>query len=329
MVTMHADPLFLPAATFFRDLQTRIVAALEALDGGTFLRDEWTRDDEANDADPTGKAPILKGFGRTCVLEDGAVLEKAGVAFSQVHGRYSEAFAASMPGEGQDFCATGVSLVLHPRNPYVPTVHMNYRRLSRGSWSDRPAEEASVTGWFGGGLDLTPYYFDAEDAHHFHTTNRQVCQPFSDLVDWRQLVRDCDRYFLLPHRGERRGLGGMFFDHLEQRPERSFEFVQAAANSFLSTWLPLAERHRDQPYGETQRDWQLVRRGRYVEFNLIHDRGTLYGLKTGGRTESILMSLPRLVSWRYDFRPEPGSPEAQLLDIVQQGYVPQGLDGGL
>jgi coproporphyrinogen III oxidase len=310
---MHTDPLFLPASSRFQALQEGIVTALERLDGGTFRRDDWTRAGEQ-----VGDGPALHGFGRTCVLEDGPVLEKAGVAFSQIRGRYSEAFAASMPGEGLEFCATGISIVLHPRNPFVPTIHMNYRRLSRGSH-----------GWFGGGADLTPYYFDPDDAAHFHATHRAVCDQHRHVADWPRLVRDCDRYFTIPHRGERRGLGGLFFDHGTEDPEAMFAFVQAAGDAFLPAWLPLAERHKDHPYGERERNWQLVRRGRYVEFNLIHDRGTIYGLKTGGRIESILMSLPRLVSWQYDFRTEPGSPEQALLDVVRAGYVPEGLVGGL
>jgi coproporphyrinogen III oxidase len=311
---MATDPHFETAALFFQDLQDRIVAALERLDGGRFRHDDWTRDE----GEPAG--PVLGGFGRTRVLEGGAVLEKAGVNFSQVHGKFSEAFAATMPGAGLDFMATGISLVLHPRNPYVPTVHMNYRRLARGDASG----DGGWHGWFGGGADLTPYYFDPQDAQHFHDVHRRVCDRFSDIADWSELVAACDRYFQLPHRGERRGIGGIFFDHRGEQPDRTFAFARAAGDAFLDAWLPIAVRHRDDAYGERERAWQLVRRGRYVEFNLIQDRGTLFGLKTGGRIESILMSLPPLASWQYGLTPTPGSPEAELLAVLRAGYRPEG-----
>ncbi len=297
---MHDDPHFAPAAAGFQALQDRICAALEGLDGTAFRHDDWTRDDAE-----------LRGFGRTRVLEGGAVLEKAGVNFSQVHGEFSEAFAATMPGAGRAFVATGISLVLHPRSPHIPTVHMNYRRLSRGN-----------VGWFGGGADLTPYYLDLTDVRHFHRVHRDVCRSYADVVDWPTLVRDCDRYFVLPHRGERRGVGGLFFDHWGEVPERMAEFVAAAGNAFLDAWLPIAQRHLADGYGERERAWQLARRGRYVEFNLVHDRGTLFGLKTGGRIESVLMSLPPLAAWPYDPHVAPDSREAELLRMVRAGYDP-------
>ena len=302
--SLATDPLFDPAVAHFVALQDRIMAALEAFDGKTFLHDDWTRDDHNHDEN----SPVLDGWGRTRVLENGHFFEKAGVNFSCVHGRFTPGFAATMPGDGLEFHATGVSLVLHPRNPHVPTVHMNYRRLSRGG-----------SGWFGGGADLTPYYFDAQDAVHFHRTHRQACETFEDIVDWPKLKQACDAYFFLPHRSEQRGIGGIFFDHLSQQPERTWQFVQSAADAFLPAYLPIAARHRDEAVTEAQRQWQLIRRGRYVEFNLVHDRGTLFGLKTNGRIESILMSLPNLVAWQYNHQPDVGSPEARLLRVLRQG----------
>ena len=304
---MIADPLFNDAVAYFKHLQDRIVAALERLDGGTFRRDDWTREEPAADG------PALGGYGRTRVLDGGRVLERAGVNFSHVHGRFSPQFAATMPGEGLEFRAAGISLVLHPRNPFAPTVHMNYRRLARESG-----------GWFGGGADLTPSYFNRSDAQHFHGTYRQACAPFADVVDWSALKAECDRYFFIPHRQEARGVGGIFFDHRHENPARMFEFVQAAGDAFLPSWLPIAEQHIDAPFTDTQRQWQLLRRGRYVEFNLVVDRGTIFGLKTGGRIESILMSLPAEARWAYDVRPEPGSPEAEMQQVLRTGFEPDG-----
>jgi coproporphyrinogen III oxidase len=188
----------------------------------------------------------------------------------------------------------------------VPIVHLNYRRLARGA-----------TAWFGGGADLTPCYLDPQDVQHFHETHRRVCEQHARVADWPTLHRDCDAYFYLPHRGERRGVGGLFFDHMAANPEEMFAFVKAVGDAFLPAWLPIAQRHRDDPYGDRERQWQLVRRGRYVEFNLVHDRGTVFGLRTGGRIESILMSMPPLAAWGYDLQPEPGSPEA----VMQQALV--------
>ena len=310
---MVTDPHFAPACAYFQALQDRITTALEALDGsGRFVRDDWQRDPPGSRPDGSGTdSPILGGFGRTRVLEGGALLEKAGVNYSEVHGRFSEAFAATMPGDGLEFVAAGISLVLHPCSPWIPTVHMNYRRLARGA-----------TGWFGGGADLTPAYFDVGDARHFHAVHQAACAPFGDVVDHAELKAACDRYFFLPHRGETRGVGGIFFDQRLDAPERVFAFVQAAGNALLDAWLPIAERHRDRPWSERERQWQLLRRGRYVEFNLVHDRGTLFGLRTGGRIESILMSLPPLAAWHYDVRPEPGTPEAELVAVLKHGFAP-------
>jgi coproporphyrinogen III oxidase len=279
------------AAAYFRDLQDRICRGLEALDGpGRFGEDLWDR--------PGG------GGGRTRVLADGALFEKAGVNYSEVFGEMSEEFAKLVPGEGRGFYATGVSLVLHPRSPRVPTVHANFRHIAKG-------ERA----WFGGGADLTPYYPVREDVVHFHRTWKAVCDRHAGVADHRRMKEECDRYFHLPHRGEARGVGGIFFDYLGGDLDAVFDFVRDAGDHFLDSYVPIAERRRDEPYGEREREWQLFRRGRYVEFNLLYDRGTLFGLKTGGRTESILMSLPPMVKWGYDVRPEPGSPEAELVEV--------------
>jgi coproporphyrinogen III oxidase len=291
---MHAaDERGASARGYFKDLQDRICAAVTALDGaGPFREDPWTR--------------AGGGGGRTRVLADGGVFEKAGVNYSEVFGQFSEEFAAQIPGEGRDFTATGISLVLHPRNPLVPTVHANFRYLTRGSkW------------WFGGGADLTPYYPFRADVIHFHQTWQGVCTRHGPPVDYRRFKKWCDDYFFLAHRGEARGVGGIFFDYLEGDFDRLLAFVQDAGNAFEDAYLPIARRHRDDPYTEAQRAWQEFRRGRYVEFNLIYDRGTLFGLKTGGRTESILMSLPPVVRWRYDYQPAPGSPEAELYDYLK------------
>jgi coproporphyrinogen III oxidase len=300
------------AANFFRSLQDDIVAALERADGDKFRQDEWDR--------PGG------GGGRSRVLADGGLFEKAGVNFSDVHGELRPEMAASLPGDGLRFRATGVSLVLHPRNPRVPTMHANVRHLERGSVS-----------WFGGGTDLTPYYVVPEDAVHFHRTLRDVCVQF-DAGFYPRFKRWCDDYFYLPHRQEPRGVGGVFFDYLGAGAEKTarqprdpalaapapveadgvrlFSFVRALGAAIMPAYLPIVERRRNEPFGEPERRWQLLRRGRYVEFNLIYDRGTLFGLKTDGRVESILMSLPPEVRWEYGFAPEPGSPEAASLAAI-------------
>jgi len=279
------------ASAYFRSLQDRICTALEQADGAVrFREDLWERQGG--------------GGGRTRVLEDGAVFEKAGVNFSDVDGQFSEEFARQIPGEGRSFTATGISLVLHPRNPYVPTVHANFRFLSKGFKS-----------WFGGGADLTPYYAFREDVVHFHRVWKQVCTRHGSPVDYASFKKWCDDYFFLAHRNEPRGVGGIFFDYLEGDLESIFRFVQDCGNHFLEAYLPIVERRKSLPYGERERAFQEHRRGRYVEFNLIYDRGTLFGLKTGGRTESILMSLPPMVRWHYDYQSERGSREAELLDV--------------
>ncbi len=275
------------------DLQDQIIAGLEQLDGtGTFGRDPWER--------PGG------GGGLTRVIADGDLIEKGGVNVSAVHGELSEAFAGSLPGSGRTFFATGVSLVIHPRSPHIPTVHANFRFIEHGDKS-----------WCGGGADLTPYYFHAADKQHFHDVWRSACDRHPDVADYERFASWCDRYFYLPHRGERRGVGGIFFDYVPAS-DAALDFLADAGGSFLEAYVPLAEKHRATPVTPAEREWQLHRRGRYVEFNLIHDRGTTFGLKTGGRTESILMSLPPLVKWSYAHEPAPGTPEARLLAEVTQ-----------
>ena len=270
-------------------LQDRIVAALEALDGGRFSTDRWQRAEG--------------GGGVTRMLEDGAVYERAGVNVSRVHGASLPASAtASRPQlAGRAYEAMGLSLVLHPRNPYCPTVHMNTRFFSAGE-----------TWWFGGGMDLTPYYGFVEDARHFHATCRDALAPFGADY-YPRYKRWCDEYFRLRHRGEPRGVGGIFYDDLADRDfDFSFALARSVAEHFLPAYMPILERRRGAPYGERERDFQAYRRGRYVEFNLVYDRGTLFGLQSGGRTESILMSLPPRAAWRYDWQPAPGSPEEAL-----------------
>ncbi|HYS83172.1 MAG TPA: oxygen-dependent coproporphyrinogen oxidase [Anaeromyxobacteraceae bacterium] len=274
-------------------LQEEICATLERLDGvARFGRDAWDR--------PGG------GGGVTRILQDGAVLEKAGVSFSDVYGELPEAFAHRLSGEGRSFAAVGLSLVLHPRSPLVPTSHANVRFIVQGGKA-----------WFGGGADLTPYYLFEEDAAHFHRVLRAACDRH-DPAYYPRFKERCDRYFHLPHRGEARGVGGIFFEDMGGDPLRELAFAKDFAASFLSAWLPIAERRRGLPYGEAQRAWQEIRRGRYVEFNLLHDRGTVFGLETGGRTESILMSLPPRVRWVYDHRPAEGSEEERLLEVLRK-----------
>lgn len=288
--------LFDRAAELFQGLQTEICNALAEEDGqGRFSSDQWTREGG--------------GGGVSRVLQEGTVFEKGGVNWSRVEGELPEDFASQIPGEGRSFRATGVSLVIHPRSPMLPTTHANFRFLEKGDKC-----------WFGGGADLTPYYLFREDAVHFHRTLEQACSRHAPIGDYPRFKKWCDEYFYLPHRGETRGVGGIFFDYLQAtgddpkaEHERIFAFVRDVGRAFLPAYLPIVQRRRDMPYGDAERAWQLIRRGRYVEFNLIHDRGTVFGLKTGGRIESILMSLPPLVRWEYDVRPEPGSREAELV----------------
>ena len=279
---------------FLINLQDNIVKGLEQIDGKTFKRDRWDR--------PEG------GGGMSSVIEEGNVLERGGVNFSHVYGAGLPASATAARPElaGRSFEAMGVSLVLHPRNPYAPTVHMNVR------FFEASKEGAEPVWWFGGGMALTPYYGYAEDAIHFHQSCKNALQPFGDDC-YPRLKKWCDEYFYLKHRKEPRGIGGVFFDDLNQ-PDFStcFNLTQRVGEHFLAAYLPILERRKDTSYGDRERDFQAYRRGRYVEFNLVWDRGTLFGLQTGGRTESILMSLPPIVKWRYDWKPVAGSAEDKL-----------------
>lgn len=280
---------------WLRRIHDRMTVELEALDGGaTFRRDPWER--------PGG------GGGESRVLEDGALFEKAGINFSRVSGEALPPSASARRPElaGRSFVAMGVSMVLHPRNPYVPTSHGNWRFFV----AETPGEDP--VWWFGGGLDMTPYYGFREDAVHWHRAARAACADFGEDV-YPRFKKWCDEYFYLRHRQEPRGIGGLFYDDLAQWGfERCFAFSRSVADHYLPAYAPIVERRRHTPYGERERQFQLYRRGRYVEFNLVYDRGTLFGLQSGGRTESILVSLPPLVSWRYDFSPETGSPEEAL-----------------
>jgi coproporphyrinogen III oxidase len=297
-------------AQYFMELQDRITAAFEAADGvARFKEDAWQR--------PGG------GGGRTRVISDGALFEKGGVNFSDVQGELRPEMQRALPGEGAKFRATGVSMVLHPKNPRVPTMHANVRHIQRGS-----------AGWFGGGTDLTPYYVVPADATHFHKTLRAACDAHDDSF-FRRFKKWCDDYFFLPHRQEPRGVGGIFYDYLgagaeatagqaapeppspkEADQEAMFAFTRAIGDAILPAYLPIVERRRNDAYGDRERRWQLLRRGRYVEFNLLYDRGTVFGLKTDGRVESILMSLPPETRWEYGFAPEPNTPEAASLAAI-------------
>ncbi len=294
-----------PIATahdYFLDLQTRIVAALEAAEGQRFASDHWRREEG--------------GGGISRYLEGGALLERAGVLFSHVQGKTLPPSASAHRRElaGRPWEAMGVSLVLHPRNPHVPTTHMNVRLFVAHA---QPGSGEDDVFWFGGGMDLTPTYPVEEDAVHFHTVCRQAVAPFGD-DKYPAYKTWCDQYFYLKHRDETRGVGGLFFDDVSAPDfHQSFAMTQSVGDHFLPAWLPIAQRRRDTPYGERERDFQAVRRGRYVEFNLVFDRGTLFGLQSGGRTESILLSMPPTASWRYRWQPEPDSPEARLAAFLR------------
>ena len=282
--------------TYLLGLQERISSTLGALDGQAFQEDSWVRAEG--------------GGGRSRVLAGGELFEQAGVNFSDVTGhRLPPAATAKRPElEGCSFRAMGVSLVIHPQNPYVPTSHANVRFFL----ASRP--DAPPVWWFGGGFDLTPYYGFDDDARHWHQTAADACAPFGEAV-YPEYKRWCDEYFFLRHRNEQRGIGGLFFDDLNEWGfDQSFAFMKSVGDSYLPAYVPIVNRRRAQVFGERERDFQLYRRGRYVEFNLVYDRGTLFGLQTGGRTESILMSLPPNVRWRYNWQPEPGTPEAALYE---------------
>ena len=290
------SPFARDVAARMQGLQDRITTGLETLaGGGRFHEDRW---DYARG----------KGGGRTRVIEGDAVFEKGGVNWSAIEGAELPAAAlARIPAAGgAGFFATGVSLVIHPQNPHVPTIHMNVRYV-----------EAGQQAWFGGGIDLTPNYPDRATAIGFHRGLQQVCEPFGPTV-YAEAKAACDRYFSLPHRGEMRGIGGIFFDHLRDDPARNLAFSMAVGDAFLDLYSPIVRRCRDLPWGPQERNWQLLRRGRYVEFNLLWDRGTRFGIESGGRSESILMSLPAEARWSYDFTPPQGSPEAELVEQFLQ-----------
>ncbi|OIN93673.1 MAG: coproporphyrinogen III oxidase [Comamonadaceae bacterium CG1_02_60_18] len=296
-------------SAYLRGLQQRITQAVSDLDGTAFLTDAWEK--------PAGEP--LQGRGITQMLEGGPVFERAGCGFSHVRGPRLPPSATQHRPElaGAPFEAMGVSLVFHPCNPYVPTVHMNVRMISA-----RTQDGAEVC-WFGGGMDLTPYYGFEDDAVHFHQSCRATLQPFGD-DKYPRFKKWCDEYFFLKHRNEPRGVGGVFFDDFAELGfERNLAMMQAVGDSFLGAYLPIVLRRKDTAYSQRERDFQLYRRGRYVEFNLVWDRGTHFGLQSGGRTESILLSMPPLVSWSYNRQPEPGSPEAALYSqfLVRRDWV--------
>jgi len=287
---------------YIKDLQDTITSKIEAIDGGaTFKQDLWER--------PQG------GGGRTRVIENGTVFEKGGVNISEVFGELPKSMQTYFGVEEADFFACGLSLVLHPLSPMAPTVHANWRYFEMYD-----KQGTLIDQWFGGGQDLTPYYLFEEDAKHFHQTCKAACDIHNPLFYPKYKAR-CDEYFYNPHREEARGVGGLFFDYCKKSPEMQikdwYNFVTQIGDSFLDAYTPIVEKRKELPYTPAQKDWQEIRRGRYVEFNLVHDKGTLFGLKTNGRIESILMSLPPRVQWRYDHQPEPGSEEEKLIKVLK------------
>ena len=287
---------------YIQDLQNAITSKLEEIDGSTtFKEDIWERKEG--------------GGGKTRVIENGTVFEKGGVNISRVFGELPEILRKQFGVEEGNFFACGLSLVLHPKNPFVPTVHANWRYFEMYD-----KEENIVTQWFGGGQDLTPYYLFDEDAIHFHTICKESCDHHNDGF-YKKFKKNCDDYFWNSHRNEARGIGGLFFDYLKQTDEFSIEdrynFVTEVGNNFLNAYVPIVEKRKNTPYTKEHKDWQEIRRGRYVEFNLIHDKGTLFGLKTNGRIESILMSLPSIVQWKYNHQPEIGSKEEKLIKVLK------------
>jgi len=286
---------------YIETLQDAITTTIEELDGvAKFKEDIWKRDEG--------------GGGKTRVIENGAVFEKGGVNVSAVYGKLPEALTKQFKVDEGDFFACGLSLVLHPKNPFVPTVHANWRYFEMYN-----SQGEIVTQWFGGGQDLTPYYFFNEDAIHFHTVCKKVCDNYQEEF-YPIFKKNCDDYFWNTHRNEARGIGGLFFDYLKETDmftmQDRFDFVTAVGNSFLESYVPIVEKRKNMSYEKSHKDWQEIRRGRYVEFNLVHDRGTLFGLKTNGRIESILMSLPPSVQWKYNYSPEKDSEEQKLIEIL-------------
>lgn len=287
---MNLEGLREEAKNYFKLLQDEICSSFAELHGESYKEDLWDRDGG--------------GGGRTRIFTEGKLFEKAGVNFSEVHGQLDPKFAESMPlGNGTQFYATGISLVMHPVNPFVPTTHANFRYIQRGD-----------TGWFGGGADLTPYYPTEEDVIHFHKTYRDALEPFGKEL-YPEFKKKCDEYFYLPHRKETRGVGGIFFDY-QKAEEDKFSMVKACGDKFVESYKPIVERNLSAEFTQEQKEFQEVRRGRYVEFNLLYDRGTIFGLKTNGRVESILMSLPLKTRWVYDHKIPDGSEESKLLDFL-------------
>lgn len=287
---------------YLLDLQQNIVTALELAGGDAFLRDEWVRAEG--------------GGGISRLIEGGSLFERAGVLFSHVKGMTLPPSATAHRPEvaGRPWEAMGVSMVLHPRNPYIPTTHMNVRMFVAKATAGTDQKDIF---WFGGGMDLTPYYPFEEDARHFHLVNHDALAPHSPTA-YEEYKKWCDEYFFLKHRNETRGVGGIFFDDLSAGGfEASFALLRSVGDAFLSAYMPIVEKRRNMPYGERERDFQAYRRGRYVEFNLVFDRGTLFGLQSGGRTESILLSMPPMASWRYNWQPTAGSPEARLAEFLK------------
>jgi coproporphyrinogen III oxidase len=286
---------------YIERLQDRITSTIEELDGAAkFNEDIWKRDEG--------------GGGKTRVIENGAVFEKGGVNISAVYGKLPEALTKQFKVDEGDFFACGLSLVLHPKNPFIPTVHANWRYFEMYN-----SQGEIVTQWFGGGQDLSPYYLFNEDAIHFHTVCKKVCDNYQEEF-YPIFKKNCDDYFWNTHRNEARGIGGLFFDYLKETDmftmQDRFDFVTAVGNSFLESYVPIVEKRKNMSYEKSHKDWQEIRRGRYVEFNLVHDRGTLFGLKTNGRIESILMSLPPSVQWKYNYSPEKDSEEQKLIEIL-------------
>ena len=289
--------------SFIKNLQDNITKEFELIDGNEFFtEDVWQRKEG--------------GGGRTRILQNGGVFEKGGVNISKVYGKLPKSMQSYFKVGDVDFFACGLSLVMHPKNPMIPTVHANWRYFEM---YDKRGE--IIDQWFGGGLDLTPYYIFKEDIEHFHGICKKVCEGHNKTF-YKNFKKNCDQYFYNSHRNEARGVGGLFFDYCKANDKTTindwYKFVTDVANSFLDSYTPIVKKRKDMPYGEKERDWQEIRRGRYVEFNLVHDKGTLFGLKTNGRIESILMSLPPHVQWKYNYTPEPNSKEEELINILKQ-----------
>lgn len=289
--------------SFIKNLQDKITKEFELIDGNEFFAEDiWQRKEG--------------GGGRTRILQNGGVFEKGGVNISKVYGKLPKSMQSYFKVGDVDFFACGLSLVMHPKNPMTPTVHANWRYFEMYDKSGEIIDQ-----WFGGGLDLTPYYIFKEDIEHFHGICKKVCEGHNKTF-YKNFKKNCDQYFYNSHRNEARGVGGLFFDYCKPNDKTTindwYKFVTDVANSFLDSYTPIVKKRKDMPYGEKERNWQEIRRGRYVEFNLVHDKGTLFGLKTNGRIESILMSLPPHVQWKYNYTPEPNSKEEELINILKQ-----------